>query len=351
MASPQLDFIRRAAPGAKRGFKEFGVPASVTIAQAILESGWGKSHIGTANNYFGIKAQGPSSFGPIAIGTVTVPTREVINGQSVMVSGRFRKYRSMDDSMRDHGRFLRDNPRYKPAFAHSRDANAFAQAIHRAGYATGRTRTRAGTDRSLAAGSPRRQERGPAAARRAGHRQDVADRGRAGRSAGRPACAAAHPRDETEPTSRSRGWLRAAHAAARPPRPASRRCRRTRCARRWRSAARRPTTAFTVPARCCSPVRAAAEEQPAPGLVDDVQGPTRASLGRCCSRPPARHRGHRDGAASDRDPGSARRPPGVPWLDLPAVKPLGTAARAAADRRRRDRWRTRSPRTSWDLGR
>src|SRR5215207_6946419 len=136
MASPQQDFIRRAAPGAKRGFREFGVPASVTIAQAILESGWGKSHIGTANNYFGIKAQGAASFGPIAVGTVTVPTREVINGRSVTVSGRFRKYRSMDDSMRDHGRFLKDNPRYKPAFAHSNDANAFAQAIHRAGYAT-----------------------------------------------------------------------------------------------------------------------------------------------------------------------------------------------------------------------
>ena len=136
MASPQQDFIRRAAPGARRGFREFGVPASVTIAQAILESGWGKSHIGTANNYFGIKAQGTTSFGPIAIGTVTVPTREVINGRSVTVSGRFRKYRSMDDSMRDHGRFLKDNPRYKPAFAHSNDANAFAQAIHRAGYAT-----------------------------------------------------------------------------------------------------------------------------------------------------------------------------------------------------------------------
>jgi uncharacterized protein (TIGR02594 family) len=136
MASPQLDFIRRAAPGAQRGFKEFGVPASVTIAQAILESGWGKAHIGSANNYFGIKAQGPTSFGPIAIGTVTVPTREVINGRSVTVNGRFRKYRSMDDSMRDHGRFLRDNPRYRPAFSHSRDPNAFAQAIHRAGYAT-----------------------------------------------------------------------------------------------------------------------------------------------------------------------------------------------------------------------
>ena len=136
MSQAELDFIRRAAPGAQRGFREFGVPASVTIAQAILESGWGKSHIGSANNYFGIKAQGPTSFGPIAIGTVTVPTREVINGRSITVNGRFRKYRSMDDSMRDHGRFLRDNSRYKAAFTHSRDPNAFAQAIHRAGYAT-----------------------------------------------------------------------------------------------------------------------------------------------------------------------------------------------------------------------
>jgi hypothetical protein len=134
MASPQQDFIRRAAPGAQRGYREFGVPASVTIAQAILESGWGQRHVG--NNYFGIKAQSPTSFGSIAIGTVTAPTREVINGRSITVNGRFRRYRSMDDSMRDHGRFLRDNSRYKPAFAHSHDANAFAQAIHRAGYAT-----------------------------------------------------------------------------------------------------------------------------------------------------------------------------------------------------------------------
>src|SRR5215213_1478957 len=136
MASPQLDFIRRAAPGAKRGFKDFGVPASVTIAQAILESNWGKAHIGSANNYFGIKAQGPTSFGPIAVGTVTVPTREVIRGKTITVNASFRKYRSLADSMRDHGRFLRDNPRYKPAFAHSKDADAFAHAIHRAGYAT-----------------------------------------------------------------------------------------------------------------------------------------------------------------------------------------------------------------------
>src|ERR1700754_4161738 len=134
MASPQLDFIRRAAPGAQRGFKEFHVPASVTIAQAILESNWGKQHV--ANNYFGIKAASATSFGSIAIGTAMAPTWEGVNGKTVHVQGRFRKYRSMSDSMRDHGRFLKENSRYKPAFAHSGDADAFAHAIHKAGYAT-----------------------------------------------------------------------------------------------------------------------------------------------------------------------------------------------------------------------
>jgi hypothetical protein len=136
MADSQVEFIRRAAPGARRAFKDFGVPASVTIAQAILESGWGKSHLGSANNYFGIKAESPASVGPIAVGAVTVPTREVINGRPITVNGRFLKYRSIDDSLRDHGRFLRENARYQPAFAHTTNADAFARAIHKAGYAT-----------------------------------------------------------------------------------------------------------------------------------------------------------------------------------------------------------------------
>jgi len=58
-----------------------GVPAAVTIAQAILESGWGEHHLGEANNYFGIKAfkrNGTIDFGSIAIGFAMIPTREVI---------------------------------------------------------------------------------------------------------------------------------------------------------------------------------------------------------------------------------------------------------------------------------
>jgi hypothetical protein len=139
MADPRLTFIQAAAGGARKGHREFGVPASVTLAQACLESGFGKFHIGSANNYFGIKAfprNGTIDAGKIATGFVRVPTKEVVNGRTITVNATFRKYRSMADSMRDHGLFLRVNPRYKPAFAHSNDADAFARELQKAGYAT-----------------------------------------------------------------------------------------------------------------------------------------------------------------------------------------------------------------------
>jgi hypothetical protein len=115
------------------------VPASVTLAQAVLESGWGKFHLGPANNYFGIKAFARGrrvDVGPIASGFVIRQTHEVVGGRDVVVSARFRAYRSLGDSMRDHGNFLRANSRYAPAFAFSRDPNGFARAIAKAGYAT-----------------------------------------------------------------------------------------------------------------------------------------------------------------------------------------------------------------------
>jgi hypothetical protein len=137
MADPRVVFIKSAAGGAQQGAREFGVPASVTLAQACLESGYGRAHV--SNNYFGIKAfprGGRIDCGRIATGFVIVPTKEVVNGRTITVNARFRKYATMGDSMRDHGEFLRANPRYKPAFAHSNNANEFARALQRAGYAT-----------------------------------------------------------------------------------------------------------------------------------------------------------------------------------------------------------------------
>src|SRR3954466_1743567 len=139
MADPRAAFLKTAATGAQAGAREFGGPASVTLAQAVLESGWGKFHIGPANNYFGIKAfvrDRRVDVGPIAAGFVIRQTHEVVGGRDVVVSARFRSYRSLGDSMRDHGQFLRANSRYAPAFAFSRDPNRFAHAIAKAGYAT-----------------------------------------------------------------------------------------------------------------------------------------------------------------------------------------------------------------------
>jgi flagellar protein FlgJ len=129
-------FIATVAGPARRGMRRHGVPASVTIAQAILESGWGRSQLAYADrNYFGIKCFGEP--GPVAIGCRSYATSECADGRCFTTRATFRVYRSLADSVRDHGRFLAvDNPRYRPAFTHRGSANRFTIAIHRAGYAT-----------------------------------------------------------------------------------------------------------------------------------------------------------------------------------------------------------------------
>ena len=103
----QAAFVSQAARVARAVEDEFGVPAAVTLAQAALESDWGRAHMGEANNYFGIKAYdrgGVPQIGPIAKGFVTLPTREVVNGRTITVNARFRSYASMADSFRVGGR-------------------------------------------------------------------------------------------------------------------------------------------------------------------------------------------------------------------------------------------------------
>lgn len=130
-------FLAAAAPGAQQGWREFGVPASVTMAQAILESGWGRSGLSTVDrNYFGIKCQN-GAYGKIANGCHVYTTQECTKaGKCFTTTGAFRTYASMGHSFRDHGSFLRVNSRYKPAFAYTKDANKFIWQVWKAGYAT-----------------------------------------------------------------------------------------------------------------------------------------------------------------------------------------------------------------------
>ena len=137
-------FIADGAGPAQQSEISTGVPAAVTLAQAILESAWGQHHIGAANNYFGVKAQerkGNITYGDNAIGYVQRSTKEHLKklNKDVTVTAYFRSYADMAGSFRDHGMFLRNNPRYKKAlneYAKSGDAEAFAHGLQDAGYAT-----------------------------------------------------------------------------------------------------------------------------------------------------------------------------------------------------------------------
>jgi flagellar protein FlgJ len=121
-----------------------GVPASITIAQAILESGWGKHHIGKANNYFGVKAQtvyGKVVYGSVATGFVDRTTKEHIkkSNTNIFITAHFRSYKNLAGSFLDHGLFLKYNPRYQKAlttYAKNRDADEFARGLQEGGYAT-----------------------------------------------------------------------------------------------------------------------------------------------------------------------------------------------------------------------
>jgi flagellar protein FlgJ len=131
-------FIAASVAPAQQGFRQFGVPASVTIAQAILESGWGRSSLSANdNNLFGIKCFNGSA-GPIATGCHTYNTSECTPACHPTTAS-FRTYAGTGDSFADHGSFLVANSRYRPAFAYSDDPDNFLQQMWQAGYATSPT--------------------------------------------------------------------------------------------------------------------------------------------------------------------------------------------------------------------
>jgi flagellum-specific peptidoglycan hydrolase FlgJ len=130
-------FVAASVAPAQQSQREHGVPASVTIAQAILESGWGRSSLSvTDRNYFGIKCQN-GGHGKLAGGCHVYQTSECDKaGHCFATTASFRTYASMTNSFRDHGSFLRVNSRYKPAFGYTKDANKFIWTVWKAGYAT-----------------------------------------------------------------------------------------------------------------------------------------------------------------------------------------------------------------------
>lgn len=122
-------FIESVAPGAINGWNKYGVLPSVTVAQAIIESGWGRSGLATqAHNLFGIK-------GSYNGNSVTMPTREVYGGRSVYINDAFRAYANNSQSVEDHGSFLYVNSRYHNLLGDTNYASV-ARKLQADGYAT-----------------------------------------------------------------------------------------------------------------------------------------------------------------------------------------------------------------------
>ncbi|PBJ81915.1 flagellar assembly peptidoglycan hydrolase FlgJ [Lysobacteraceae bacterium NML93-0399] len=120
---------------AQAAARELGVDAKALVAQAALETGWGRRTIqrgdgGSAHNLFGIKATGWK--GERAAAT----THEYTHGVRHTERAEFRAYASPAESFADYVRLLKQNPRYRQALESGGDVRRFASALQQAGYAT-----------------------------------------------------------------------------------------------------------------------------------------------------------------------------------------------------------------------
>ena len=125
-------FISELLPHANEAARELGVDPRALIAQAALETGWGRSQPGgDSHNLFGIKA-GANWNGA----SVQANTQEFGAGVTSRIDASFRAYGSPRESVEDYVRLIRDNPRYASAMNTGSDVQAFANALQRGGYAT-----------------------------------------------------------------------------------------------------------------------------------------------------------------------------------------------------------------------
>ncbi|HEY4293929.1 flagellar assembly peptidoglycan hydrolase FlgJ [Luteibacter sp.] len=134
LSSPE-EFVQKLAPHAIEAAKKLGVSVRALLAQAALETGWGKHMPAQGHtssfNMFGIKA-GNSWDGK----RVNVPTLEYEGGVAVRRKDSFRAYDSPSDSFKDYADMVSSSPRYAAAVGRGDDVAGFAHALVKGGYAT-----------------------------------------------------------------------------------------------------------------------------------------------------------------------------------------------------------------------
>jgi flagellar protein FlgJ len=133
--APAREFVNRLWSQAGEASRATGIPAHFMIAQAALETGWGRAELrfsdgSPTHNLFGIKA-GRGWQGAVAEATTT----EYVNGVAQKTVERFRAYSSYAEAFRDYASLLTSSPRYAGVL-NQQDAAGFARGLQRAGYAT-----------------------------------------------------------------------------------------------------------------------------------------------------------------------------------------------------------------------
>lgn len=134
--STKKNFIEQVKPYAIEAAKKIGVHPGVLIAQAALETGWGRFFSKTnsgeqSNNLFGIKATG--SWQGDSVSAMTI---EFNDGIPQQVKQNFRAYDNIGESFNDYVELISENPRYQSAIENKDDPEAYLRNIQNGGYAT-----------------------------------------------------------------------------------------------------------------------------------------------------------------------------------------------------------------------
>lgn len=135
LAAGTRGFVRQVWQHAVDASATTGVPAQFMVAQAALETGWGRAVLkhadgSSSHNLFNIKA-GSSWKGAV----VELPVTEYANGRAYTEKARFRSYPSYAEAFQDYARLLTTSPRYADVVGQT-DAAGFARSLQDAGYAT-----------------------------------------------------------------------------------------------------------------------------------------------------------------------------------------------------------------------
>jgi flagellar protein FlgJ len=130
------EFVDQVLPSIRTAAEALGLNPLVLLAQAALETGWGKRMARTADgspslNLFGIKADDTWVGARAAANTV-----EYAGGVATQRQAAFRAYGSIEESVNDFANLLKNSPRYRHAAAAGPDAQAYVDGIGRSGYAT-----------------------------------------------------------------------------------------------------------------------------------------------------------------------------------------------------------------------